>query len=333
MTDISSHNSKNYVVGVDIGGTNCRAAVIDHAAAKIVARSLNIPSRAMDGEQYTAQQVVECVRQVLDNANLEIDAIAGIGIAVPGHVKPDEGKILWAPNFYGQWRGVYLAKPVQEALKVPVYLGNDANLAALGEFTYGIGKGYKHLVMVTLGTGVGGGVIIDGKLLTGSNGGAAELGHMFIAATDTARAGNAMFGTLESLAQRDAICERAARKISAGRETLLLTESYDRLLLTPQKIYDAAVKGDAVAIETYVETGHYIGLGLASIINIFNPEIIVVGGGIAQAGPLLFNPIVRATQANAIATLYRTCRIVVSSLGDNAGIMGAAALAIRESGK
>ncbi len=330
---MSNVSTKSYVVGVDIGGTNCRAAVIDHAAGKIVARSLNIPSRAMDGEQYTAQQVVEAVRQALDNANLTLDSIAGVGVAVPGHVIPQEGKILWAPNFYGQWRGVYLAKPISEALKVPVYLGNDANLAALGEYTYGVGKGTNHLVMITLGTGIGGGIIIDGKLLTGSNGGAGELGHIIIAANHHARGGNTAYGTLEGLAQRDAITERAARKVAEGRQTTLLTPNYDRILLTPQIICDAALAGDQLSIETYEETGYCIGLGLASIIAIFNPEMIVIGGGIAQAGPILFDPIRRATQANAIGTLFSTVKIVAADLGDNAGIMGAAALAIIESAK
>jgi glucokinase len=323
-------NTKNYVVGVDLGGTNCRAAVIDHSGGKIVARSLNIPSRAMDGDTYTAQQIVEAVRQSLENANLTIDSVAGIGVAVPGHVIPEEGKILWAPNFYGQWRGVYLAKPIQDALQVPVHLGNDANLAALGEYTYGIGKGTSHLVMITLGTGIGGGVIINGRLLTGANGGAAELGHMIIAAGPQARGGNTAFGTLEALAQRDAINERAARKIAEGRPSILADDSYDRLQLTPQSIANAALQGDQVAIETYQETGYYIGLGLSSIINVFNPEMIVVGGGIAQAGPLLFDPIIRSARVNAIGTLQRTCKIVPADLGDNAGIMGAAALAIME---
>jgi glucokinase len=323
--------AKNYVVGVDIGGTNCRAAVIDHSAGKIVARSLNIPSRAMDGEEYTAQQVVEAVRQALDNANITADSLAGIGVAVPGHVVPKEGKILWAPNFHGQWRGVFLAKPISDALKVPVFLGNDANLATLGEYTYGVGKGTNHLAMITLGTGIGGGVIIDGKLLTGSNGGAGELGHMIIAASKTARGGNTIYGTLEGLAQRDAITERAARKIAEGRKTTLLTEKYDRVFLTPQLICDAALAGDAVALETFEETAYFIGLGLASVVAIFNPEMIVIGGGIAQAGAILFDPMIRTTQANSIGTLYESVKIVPASLGDNAGIMGAAALAILES--
>jgi glucokinase len=321
---------KNYVVGVDIGGTNCRAAVIEHSEGKIVARSLNIPSRAMDGENYTAQQVVEAVTQALENANLTLASVAGIGVAVPGLVKPDEGKILWAPNFYGQWRGVYLAKPIQEALRVPVFLGNDANLATLGEFTYGIGRGTEHLVMITLGTGVGGGVIIDGKLMTGATGGAGELGHTFVAASDTARGGNASFGTIEGLAQRDAICERAARKLAHGPKSLLLVAGYDRLKLTPRMISEAAEKGDAVAIETFEEIGYYVGLSVASFINIFNPDMVVIGGGVAQAGPILFDAIVRTARANAIGVLFDTCKIAMADLGDNAGIMGGAALAISE---
>jgi glucokinase len=181
--------------------------------------------------------------------------------------------------------------------------------------------------MFTLGTGVGGGIIIDGKLLTGSDGGAGELGHIFVAGgCDGARGGLAMFGTLEGMAQRDAITERAARKIASGRRTTLSQGSFDKSKLTPKLISDAAEHGDAVALEVFDETGYYIGLGVASCINIFNPEVFVIGGGIAQAGDVLLDPIIRTAAANAINTMFEKCRIVSAELGDNAGIMGGAAL-------
>jgi len=204
--------NKKYVVGVDLGGTNVRAAVVEEATGKIVARSANVPSRAQDGADFTAAQTAEAVKQAIGNGEINATDVGGIGMAVPGHIHPKEGEVLWAPNFKDQWRGVPLAKLVSDQTGLGVYLGNDANLAALGEFQYGAGRGTKHLVMFTLGTGIGGGIIIDGKLLTGSDGGAGELGHILIAASETARAGNSTFGTLEGLAQRDAITERAARR-------------------------------------------------------------------------------------------------------------------------
>ncbi|MDR3709851.1 MAG: ROK family protein [Capsulimonadaceae bacterium] len=326
---------KQYVIGVDLGGTNVRAAVVEEATGKIAARSANVPSRALDGAEFTAQQIAEAVKQAISNGEVDADNVLGIGMAVPGHIHPKEGEVLWAPNFKDQWRGVPLAKMVSELTDdSKVYLGNDANLAAFGEYQYGAGRGSRHLVMFTLGTGIGGGIIIDGNLLTGSDGGAGELGHIFIAGgCADARGGLAMFGTLEGMAQRDAITERAARKVAAGRKTLLAEGVFDRHLLTPKAVGDAAAKGDPLALEVMEETGYYIGLGVASCINIFNPEVFVIGGGIAQAGKVLFDPIIRTAQANAISTLYARCRIVEAELGDNAGIMGGAALVSHEAGK
>jgi len=226
-----------------------------------------------------------------------------------------------------------LARLVSDHVKLPVYLGNDANLAGLGELTYGIGRGSRHLVILTLGTGVGGGVIIDGRMLLGHDGGAAELGHMLVAACENARGGNAAYGSLEGMVQRDAIVERAARKLALGRDSLLAQgPTFVRADLTPKAISDAALAGDVVAIETLQEIGHYVGLGVANCINIFNPEIVVIGGGIAQAGDLLMAPIIRSAKVNSVVTLFATCRIVLGGLGDNAGIMGAAALIEHELG-
>ncbi|HEY3331197.1 MAG TPA: ROK family protein [Capsulimonadaceae bacterium] len=324
---------KKYVIGVDLGGTNVRAAVVEQESGKIVSRSANVPSRAHGGVQATAAQVAEAVRQAIENGEVDKADVDGIGMAVPGHIHGHEGKVLWAPNFKDQWRNVFFAKPVSELTELPVYLGNDANLAALGEYQYGAGRGCRHLVMFTLGTGIGGGIIVDGHLLTGSDGGAGELGHIFIAASDSARGGNAMYGTLEGLAQRDAIIERAARKVASGRKTILADGVFDRHKLTPKAVSDAAEKGDAAAIEVLEETGHYIGLGVASCINIFNPEVFVIGGGIAQAGATLFDPIIRTAKVNAVPTMYAKCRIVPAELGDNAGIMGGAALVTHETSR
>ena len=322
-------SNKPYVIGVDLGGTNVRAAVIDRVSEKIVARGENIPSRAMDGVTATAGQIATAARTALNQGNIDPDRVVGCGIAVPGVIKGKEGIVSYAPNFKDQWRGVQIAGPVQLSLGVPVQIGNDANLAAFGEFRFGSGRGVRDLVMLTLGTGVGGGIIIDGKLIEGATGGAGEIGHMIVNAGG--RGGNSSFGSLEGECQRDAIIERAARKIQQGRKTVLGERTdYDRFALTPALIATAAAEGDDVAVEVFEETGYYLGIAVASLINILNPEMIVIGGGIAQAGEILLDSIRRTSNANALRTLARTCQIVPAQLGDNAGIFGGAALALAE---
>lgn len=329
MTD--RENKQPYVVGVDLGGTNVRAAVLERATEKIVARGDNLPSFAQDGVAQTAGQIALAAETAMRQAGVGHADVLGVGIAVPGHVKAREGLVMWAPNFKEQWRGVNIAHPIQETLELPVFIGNDANLAALGEFTFGAGREVRHLAMVTLGTGIGGGLIVDGKLVEGADGGAGEIGHMVI--NPGGRGGNSAFGSVEGETQRDAIVERAARKIQEGYPTSLAEiADYDRFALTPAIIAEEAQKGDSVAIEVFEETGYYLGLCVANLINLLNPQMVVIGGGIAQAGELILEPIRRAALACAIRSLSRTCQIVPAALGDNAGILGSVALVLQEIG-
>ncbi len=329
MTEQQTQTSKSYVVGVDLGGTNLRAAVLDRATEKVIARSENIPSMANDGVAHTAGQIAYAVESALTTANVHKDDVLGVGIAVPGHVKAVEGIVKWAPNFKDQWKDVPISKLVETTLGVPVQIGNDANLAALGEFRFGVGRSVRHMSMVTLGTGIGGGIIIDGRLLEGHDGGAGEIGHMII--NPGGRGGNSSFGSVEGESQRDAIVERAARKIQEGYKTSLGARvDYDRFALTPAMIAEEAAKGDAVACEVFEETGYYLGLCVTNLINLFNPQMVVIGGGIAQAGELILDPIRRTATATAIRSLSRTCQIVPAELGDNAGIYGGAAIVLQQ---
>ena len=320
---------KPYVVGVDLGGTNVRAAVIDRTTEKIVARGENISSLALEGVAQTTGQIVRAVETALEAASARKSQVLGVGIAVPGHVKAKEGLVMWAPNFKDQWKQVPIAHSVETLLGLPVRIGNDANLAALGEFRFGAGRSVRHLIMITLGTGVGAGIIVDGKLLDGADGGAGEVGHMII--NPGGRGGNTAFGTVEGEAQRDGIIERAARKIQQGRPTTLGARvDFDRFALTPAIIAEEALKGDVVALEVYEETGYYLGICVANLINLFNTQMIVVGGGIAQAGEIILDPIRRTATACAIRSMSRTCSIVPAELGDNAGVLGSAAIVLQE---
>jgi len=320
---------KPYVVGVDLGGTNVRAAVIDRVSEQVVARGENISSRGMDGPELTAMQIALAAKTALEQAGAGAEQVLGIGVAVPGHVKAREGLVKWAPNFKDQWKDVPIAALIEKHLGLPVLIGNDANVAALGEFRFGAGRAVRHMIMMTLGTGIGGGIIIDGRLLDGHDGGAGEIGHMVI--NPGGRGGNSAFGSVEGEAQRDAIIERAARKIQEGFPTSLGERvDYDRFALTPAIIAEEAAKGDAVALEVFEETGYYLGLCATNLINLFNPEMIVIGGGIAQAGEIILEPIRRTATATAIRSMSRMCRIVPAELGDNAGIFGGAAIVLME---
>lgn len=317
-----------YILGLDLGGTNVRAAVTDRSGSVLGAG--RAPSLATEGVENTVSQIVHSARTAIQSAGIKKEAVAGLGMGVPGVIDPPGKVIVWAPNFYDggeQYRNIGLAEPVQQQIGLPVFMGNDANVAALGEFRFGAGRSVRTLVMVTLGTGIGGGIILDGKLWTGATGGAGEIGHLIIAAGG--RGWAAAFGSLESMGQISAITERAARKICEGRKSLLAERlGYDWRLMTPKDIADAAAEGDPIALETFEETGHYIGLGIASMVNLLNPEMVVIGGGVAQSGDLILDPIRRSARANAIKTLIDACPIVPAELGDDAGILGGVSLVL-----
>ena len=326
---VELNQSAGHVLGVDLGGTNVRAAVLTKNG-KLVGTGGRAPSLAGGGVETTVSQIVQAVRAAIDSSGVPASDIAGVGIGVPGHIDPYAKLVKWAPNFFenGQpYRNIALGSPIESQLNLPVFMGNDANVAALGEFRFGAGRGVQTLVMVTLGTGIGGGIILNGKLWTGATGGAGEIGHLIIAAGG--RGGAAAFGSLESMGQIAAITEAASRKICQGRKTSLTEKvDYDWHLLTPKDIADAAAEGDAVALEVFDEIGTYVGIGIASMVNLLNPEMVVVGGGVAQAGPLIFDPIRRSARANAIKTMIDVCPIVPAELGDDAGIFGGASLVL-----
>ena len=211
-------------------------------------------------------------------------------------------------------------------------MDNDANVAALGEFRFGVGRGTRHLVMFTLGTGIGGGIIVEGEVLRGATGGAAEVGHIIIA-DGVGGSANGAHGRLESLAGRDPIIERATLKMESGRESLLwnnvTTTDALQQQINPELIDKAAEAGDTLATEVLIETGHYVGLGIASMVNVFNPEVVVIGGKISRS-KTLFNTAVRTAKASAVGSILAAAKIVHAELGDDAGIMGAVELAWRE---
>lgn len=314
----------NYIIGIDLGGTNVRAAVSDRNG-KILGDAREL-SYAMSGFDVTVVQIIKSARGAMSSAGIAADDVAGIGMGVPGTIEPKKGLVLWAPNFSQDWPGLNIVDPIKKDLGVPVYIGNDANVAALGEYWFGIGKGASSLMMFTLGTGIGTGLVLDGKLWVGASGGATELGHHIILA-DGPRCGCGRNGCLEALAAQGPIINRAQRKLLQGRESLLIEMTNGNLTqVTPAMIAEAATKGDAVAIETMDETGYYIGIAVSNIITGLSVEMVVIGGGISRAGDVLWKPMMRTIEANTLPQFLEVCSIRPSQLGDDMGIMGGVGL-------
>lgn len=328
------------VVGVDLGGTNVRAACYDKDGSRLGDR-IEIPSRAQDGVDATVGAIAAAIQ--LASAGRET---GGAGIAIPGHIDDANGLVRWAPNFgkevnghFECWRDVPLKRLVEDRLGTKVVTGNDANLAALGEYRFGSGRNSAScLVLLTVGTGIGGGVVMrpasvmgraEGPLvLVGGNQGGAELGHMVIQHNGLdCNAGS--YGPLEAYCQRDSIVMRAVHRLGRGRESMMNELcGRDYSLLTPQLIAEAANSGDELALQVWREVGTFLGIGIANCINIFAPQIVAIGGQIARAGEPLLGPAREAARDAAIPSLFADCQIVQAEQIDDAGILGAAALAL-----
>ncbi|MCC6484655.1 MAG: ROK family protein [Armatimonadetes bacterium] len=319
------NQSGKYIIGVDIGGTNVRAAVTDRAG-KAFGESRN-KTLADDGPKAVLAQIVKTVQEAMASGEVTAEQITGVGCGMPGRTNR-EGVVTWSPNFV-DIEGFELVGGLSKALNMAVLVENDVNTAAVGEFRFGAGQGVDSLVMLTLGTGIGGGIILNRQLWRGANAGAAEIGHMVVnPGGRKCECGN--HGCLEAMAQRDAIVERAARKMQAGMPSSLAEEAdYQVDKITPEIISRHAASGDELCLETLAETGHWVGIGIANCINLLNPDMVIVGGGIAQAGPPLWEPLKRGVRAYAIQESRVVCQVVESKLGDDAGIMGGVVLVLQ----
>jgi glucokinase len=256
-----------------------------------------------------------------------LSEVAGIGMGVPGLHRSAEGICLFSPNFAG-WTHVDVVGPVRDAFGIATYMLNDVKTATLGEHRFGAGRGYDHMVMITLGTGIGGGVISDGQLRLGSSEGFSEVGHMVIEVDGPlCTCGNR--GCWEALAGRDAIVRRMIFALATGcASSLAEATGYDQALITPALIGEHAAAGDALASQVWEETMMYVGVGVVNLVTLYNPQVFVIGGGIAQAGDMLFAPVQRVVNARAHMVPASSVRIVPAALGEDAAVVGGASLVL-----
>jgi glucokinase len=315
----------SYIISVDIGGTQIRAALSDREG-NIIHRVAH-PTLAEEGPEPVIGRIKEAIREAVGQHLGEVQAI---GIATAGPLDPWEGVIIKAPNLPG-WRNVPLKAIIEKEFGLLTYVGNDANLAALAEQRFGAGKGTRDLIYITHSTGIGGGIIVDGRMLLGSKGLGAEVGHITLD-IDGPRCGCGSIGCLEAMAAGPAIARNAVQAIEAGRETIIpdLVDG-DLSRISAREVNEAAQQGDALGIELIRQAGELLGIGLVSLIHLFNPEIIVIGGGVSKAGDLLFEPVRQTVRARCMAEDYwRDTPIVPAALGEDVGLMGAIALVLSQ---
>ncbi|MGA2141276.1 MAG: ROK family protein [Brevinematales bacterium] len=308
-----------HVIGVDLGGTAIKAGICDDKGEFY--KTLEIPTGVESNSSLLIMQnIKQCIRDLIDHADgKKIDAI---GVGVPG-IAFDNGRISIFSNIR-VFDNYPMGPEIEKELKIPVFVDNDANNAARGEFKFGAGIGKKNFVLITLGTGIGGGVFINSDIYSGTNGCAGEVGHMVIV-PDGKQCGCGNFGCWEAYGSASAMIRRASCLIGRKVKTSLTRYYPDNI--TAKVITDEARAGDPIALRIFDETAYYIGLGTANIINILNPQLCIFGGGLSHAGKFLFDRVKFHAMLNAAPAAWEAVDIVAAKLGNKAGIFGAAALA------
>ena len=315
---------KTAYAGIDIGGTNIKFGLVDSDGNVIHRRQR--PTMAEKGPKVLMHLITNIAEELLLLASEEEHQVQWLGVGTPGAVDSQSGRVIGpCPNIVG-WQGSEIGSVLRERLNMPVFVDNDANVVALAEARFGAAVGSKSMVCVTVGTGIGGGIVIDGKLWRGANHSAAELGHLTICFNGPPCSCGRL-GCIEAYCSSGAILERARSKIEKTP-----TPVFDSLLdgdlskLTIKKLFTALKKHDSVARETIDETAGYLGIGLAGVVNLLNPETVVIGGGVADGGGGFVDAVAREIKERALDSAVQDLRVVRATLGNDAGFIGAGLL-------
>jgi glucokinase len=312
-----------HFVGVDLGGTTVTGAVVDVTSGDVLGRQ-RVPTLAKEGHDAVMARMADLIDRAIGDAGLDRKEVGGVGIGAPGVLDLERGVTLFLPNLPGEWRNVPLRAAIEQKVGLPVSLLNDVRSFTLGEKTFGAGRDVHTIVGIAIGTGIGGGLVVSGQLHLGLEGTAGEVGHHIIDPYGPP-CGCGSRGCLEAFASGPAITAMALKAITQGRTTRIAElVSYDLNRVTPEVVCRAALDGDSVAQEVYRRAGFYLGIGVANLITIISPQMVVIGGGVAQAGDLLFDPIRRTARESVHVTPFDRVQIVPAELGTDAGLIGAA---------
>jgi glucokinase len=303
------------LVGVDLGGTNIRAAV----ATTETSHGGRVEARAPKGEPVD-EAIAACVATILDACGGEKPD--GVAVGIPGPLNPKTGVVFAAPNL-GPWDNVDARQKFSDSLGCPVAIQNDSKLGGYAEWIAGAGAGSDNMIFVTVGTGIGAALVFEDELYGGVVGASGEIGHMFVGGDALCALGHK--GCLEAMASGTAIGVQGRAAVERGEETTLSSVGVEKI--TGQSVSEAAKNGDRLARQIISDAGNLIGTAIASLINVLNPEVVVVGGGVMESGALFFDPLQEAVNRRAVEVSSESCRVVAAGLGTDAGLVGACAWA------
>lgn len=313
-------------LGCDLGGTNIKAGLVDLKSGSVL-HSKSTSTEAQEGHQAVIDRITRLIQDLIQTSEFNTSAVQGVGVSVPGVLDPAQGKTLFLPNFPGQWKDIPLGKQLSSALNLPVSILNDARAITYGEYRYGAGRGIDRMACYAIGTGIGGGLIVDGQLHLGFQGTAGELGHQTVEFNGL-RCGCGNYGCLETYASGPAIASQAEKAVRQGLTTIMgEMVDYDYNQITPKLVAEAARQGDQIAREIWERVGRYLGTGIANVCVSIGPERVVLAGGVAAAGDLLLDPIRETLKQRVHVMPLEKVEVLASSLGRDAGILGIASWA------
>ncbi|OKP94410.1 ROK family protein [Paenibacillus sp. P46E] len=317
---------KTYAIGVDLGGTNIKAALFDAEFTAI--GEISIPTEAAEGPEHVLKRIRLAVQQLNEGTGIGLPSIACMGLGIPGLLDPEEGLSLFSPNFPG-WEHVHIVNEMKPFYDFPVFIDNDVRVNLYGEWQYGAARGCKNVVLLTLGTGLGSGIVSDGKVVYGTTFSAGEIGHMnMFRQGRPCRCGSS--GCLGRYVSAVGMVNTFKEKLADGRKSIIQTwTGGDNERITALMISDAYDLEDALAVEVMHETGVLLGFGLSNVINLLNPEVVIIGGGMSAAGERLLRSVRETVKEHALKLSGSKCSIVQAELGSRAGTLGAAAYAYR----
>jgi glucokinase len=316
--------TRDFILVLDLGGTQFRLALANRDG-KLLSRYA-APTHAAESQQRLIQRINRAIREL--TSGIDLKQVLGMGVAAAGLVHPGTGVLLFSPNL-PRLRNVPLKALLEQEIKAPVWLANDASVAALGEHRFGAGRGFNHLVYITVSTGIGGGVIIDNALFLGSQGFAAEIGHMVID-PDGPRCACGNIGCLEALASGSAIARMALEEMSKGKYSIISSLAGSDLgKITAEMVAKAAQSGDPLASEIMERAGTGLGIGVVNLLHLFDPELVIIGGGVSRAGELILAPVRKAIAERAMPG-FKGAKVVLSALGDDSGLLGAVAWVLQK---
>ncbi len=313
---------KKYRIGVDIGGTNIKIALVDFEGKIIYSNTT--PTRAEMGFEAGVANIKQAIKDLMQETKESSKTIESIGFGLPGQIDYKAGMVKNLPNIPG-WINIPLGKLIEDEFEIPTKLDNDVRCAALGELNFGAGKGCENLICITIGTGIGSGIVLNGKLVRGASNAAGEIGHIKMTLDKGPLCGCGDHGCFEAYASGPSIVSMAKEFISGGKSAKYKEMATDGII-TPYIIAQAALQGDAVSLQIFKQMGEIIGIGLASVINLLNPEKIIIGGGVADAGEILLEPIRKTIEDRAMPIQKEVVKVVPAQLANAAGVIGASLL-------